>query len=84
MVGSAIYRNIKKNYPNDTIIVQSRSELDLLDQSKTLNFFDKNKIDEVYLCAAKVGGIKANNKYRADFIRENLQIQKSKFSCIPI
>lgn len=75
MVGSAIYRNIKKNYPNDTIIVQSRSELDLLDQSKTLNFFDKNKIDEVYLCAAKVGGIKANSSYPYEFLYENMQIE---------
>jgi len=75
MVGSAIHRNIKKNYPNDNIIVQTRSELDLLDQSKTLNFFDKNEIDEVYLCAAKVGGIKANSSYPYEFLYENMQME---------
>jgi len=75
MVGSAIFRDIKKNQPDDNIIVQSRSELDLLDQSKTLDFFDKNKIDEVYLCAAKVGGIKANSSYPYEFLYENMQME---------
>ena len=73
MVGSSLYRILnKKNY---RIIVRERKELDLLDQYQVKNFFKKNKIDQVYLAAAKVGGIVANNTYPADFIYENIMIQ---------
>lgn len=73
MVGSAIVRQLEKK--EDVIITKSRSELDLLNQSKVKEFFQHNKIDEVYLAAAKVGGIYANNTYPADFIYENLMIE---------
>ena len=73
MVGSAIVRYLKLY--NVEIITKEKKELDLLDQKKVLNFFKKNKIDEVYIAAAKVGGISANNNYPANFIYENLMIQ---------
>lgn len=76
MVGSAIVRNLKEKGFNN-IITTSRSELDLLSQSRTLSFFIKHQPDYVFLCAAKVGGIHANNTYRADFIYENLQVQNN-------
>ncbi len=82
MVGSAIVRqlieqkaeqNAKDN--NIEIITRSRKELDLTNQQAVLEFFQTEKIDQVYLAAAKVGGIVANNTYPADFIYENLMIQ---------
>ena len=74
LVGSAVLRKLKdSNFKN--IIVADRHKLDLFDQKKVENFLKKHKPKIVILSAAKVGGIKANNKYRADFIRENLQIQ---------
>ena len=73
MVGSAIVRYLKLY--NVEIITKEKKELDLLDQKKVLNFFKKNKINEVYIAAAKVGGISANNNYPANFIYENLMIQ---------
>ncbi|EMG6583418.1 GDP-L-fucose synthase [Providencia alcalifaciens] len=74
MVGSAIVRQLQGR--NDIeLITQSRSELDLTNQADVDLFFIKNKIDEVYLAAAKVGGIHANNTYPADFIYENLIIE---------
>ena len=74
MVGSAIYKELKKN--NDyKIITKSRTELDLTSQEEVHNFFQENNIDHVYIAAAKVGGIFANNKYPADFIYENIMIQ---------
>jgi GDP-L-fucose synthase len=74
MVGSAIVRQLKANgYTN--IITRTRSELDLTNQEQVLQFFKKEKIEQVYLAAAKVGGIVANNTYPADFIYENLMIQ---------
>ena len=74
LVGSAILKNLKKSkYKN--IITQNRNELDLFDQRKVEKFLKKKKPKIVIIAAAKVGGIKANNKFRADFIRENLQIQ---------
>jgi len=76
MVGSAIVRKLK-NDSNNKIITASRDNLNLLDQSKVESFFKLNKIDQVYLAAAKVGGIYSNNKYRADFIYENLTIQNN-------
>lgn len=78
MVGSAIVRELKKlGYIN--ILSPNRSELDLLKQSEVLNFFQLNKPDHVFLAAAKVGGIHANNTFRADFIHQNLMIQSNVF-----
>lgn len=78
MVGSAIVRNLKaKGYEN--IFTPPRSELDLTSQSQTLDYFQKCKPNHVFLSAAKVGGIVANNTYRADFIFQNLEIQNNVF-----
>ena len=74
MVGSAIVSALLSSGEN-TIISASRSELDLLDQRAVQEFFEAQKIDQVYLAAAKVGGIHANNTYPAQFIYENLMIQ---------
>lgn len=76
MVGSAIVR-LLQNQNGVNIITRSRSELNLLDQSAVSSFFEINDIDQVYLAAAKVGGIIANNSYPADFIYENLMIQNN-------
>ncbi|MDB5109045.1 MAG: GDP-L-fucose synthase [Mucilaginibacter sp.] len=76
MVGSAILRKLQKeNYTN--IITRTSSELDLRDQQAVAAFFEKEKPEYVFLAAAKVGGIIANNTYRADFLYENLQIQNN-------
>ena len=74
MVGSAIVKKLEEQ-GNVNIITRKRSELDLLDQSKVRNFFDKEKPDQVYMAAAKVGGINANNSYPAEFIYENLMVE---------
>lgn len=74
MVGSAIVRQLEKD-PNNRIITADRIELDLTNQAQVNHFFAKQQIDEVYLAAAKVGGIYANNTYPADFIYENLMIE---------
>jgi len=74
MVGSAIVRHLESNSDN-RIITKSRAELDLTDQVQVADFFAKNKIDQVYLAAAKVGGIHANNVYPAEFIYQNLMIE---------
>jgi GDP-L-fucose synthase len=76
MVGSAIVRSLLHD-SNVDLVLRGRSELDLLDQSKVFNFFKREKIDEVYLAAAKVGGIHANNAYPGEFIYENLTIQNN-------
>ncbi|RLA07958.1 MAG: GDP-L-fucose synthase [Gammaproteobacteria bacterium] len=76
LVGSAIMKNLQqKGYKN--IIHRTHQELDLLNQKKVKKFFKKEKPEYVILAAAKVGGIEANNKYRADFIYQNLQIQNN-------
>ena len=76
LVGSAIVKNlISKGYTN--IITRTHKELDLLNQKAVEEFFEKEKLEYVILAAAKVGGIVANNTYRADFIYENLQIQNN-------
>lgn len=76
LVGSAILKHLKdKGYTN--FVCLSHNELDLTNQAKVLGFFAKEKPDYVVLAAAKVGGIMANNTYRADFIYENLQIQNN-------
>ena len=74
MVGSAIVGALYKRN-SDTIIVRSRAELDLTNQNAVEAFFAEAKIDEVYLAAARVGGIHANNTYPATFIYENLMIE---------
>jgi len=76
MVGSAIVRNlIAKGYEN--IITRSSAELDLRNQAAVNDFFATEKPDYVFLAAAKVGGIQANNTYRADFLYENLMIESN-------
>lgn len=74
MVGSAIIKQLQKQ-GDVNIITRSRSELDLLDQKAVHNFFAAESIDQVYLAAAKVGGIMANNEYPGDFIYQNLMIE---------
>lgn len=74
MVGSALVRQLKTNHLND-ILTAGRSQLDLTNQRAVNQYFEDNDIDEVYLSAAKVGGIHANNEYPADFIYENLMIE---------
>ena len=75
MVGSAIVSFLKKQ--KKKIVIRDRKQLDLLKQNEVKNFFRKEKIDQVYLAAAKVGGIYANNTYPAEFIFENLMIQSN-------
>ena len=76
MVGSAIHRKlVKEGYSN--IITRTSAELDLRDQQAVTAFFELEKPDYVFLAAAKVGGIVANNTYRADFLYENLAIQNN-------
>ena len=74
MVGSAILRELK-NQGKHTIVVRTRAELDLTDQHAVRAFFASEKPDQVYLAAAKVGGIHANNTYPADFIYQNLMME---------
>ena len=75
MVGSAIFRKLKNK--SNKIVIADKKKLNLLNQKSVLSFFKKNKFNEVYLCAAKVGGIHANNTYLADFIYQNLEIQSN-------
>jgi len=76
LVGSAVLRKLKQlNYSN--IITVEKKKLDLLDQKKVFNFLKKKKIKSLIICAARVGGIKANNTYKAGFIYENLTIQNN-------
>ncbi|MBD1363875.1 GDP-L-fucose synthase [Mucilaginibacter sp. ZT4R22] len=76
MVGSAIYRKLQaEGYTN--FILRRSEEVDLRDQQQVAAFFAQTKPDYVFLAAAKVGGIVANNTYRADFLYENLQIQNN-------
>lgn len=76
MVGSAIYRKLhKEGFEN--IVTRTSKELDLRNQKEVEAFFENEKPDYVFLAAAKVGGIIANNTYRADFLYENLQIQNN-------
>ena len=76
MVGSAIVRElILKGYTN--IVTRTHAELDLINQKQVADFFQQEKPDVVYLAAAKVGGIHANNSYPADFIYRNLMIQNN-------
>ncbi|ULT56211.1 GDP-L-fucose synthase [Neobacillus drentensis] len=74
LVGSAILRKLE-NEGFTNLIYKTSGELDLRNFEKVLNFFEEQEIEYVYLAAAKVGGIVANNEYPADFIRDNLLIQ---------
>lgn len=74
MVGSAIVRQLSQD-PNNNLITASRKELDLTNQQAVNDFFSQQQIDQVYLAAAKVGGIHANNEYPAEFIYQNLMIE---------
>lgn len=76
MVGSAIVRSLEKHgFTN--IITRSRNDLDLTNQASVLSFFENEKPEYVFLAAAKVGGIYANNTYPADFMYSNLMIQNN-------
>ena len=74
MVGSAIVNSLREK-GNYNIVARARAALDLTNQEAVSNFFATEQIDEVYICAARVGGIRANSKYPADFIYENLMIE---------
>ena len=76
LVGSAIVKNLEsKGYTN--LIYRTHKELELMNQEDVAKFFEEEKPEYVILAAAKVGGIMANNTYRADFIYENLQVQNN-------
>jgi GDP-L-fucose synthase len=76
LVGSAVYRNLKKNgYKN--LIVVSKSKLDLKNSTKVNLFFKNSKIEYMIMCAAKAGGIVANSNYPVEFFNENILIQNS-------
>ena len=76
MVGSAIVRNLQaQGYTN--IVSRTHAEMDLTDQATVKSFFEQEKPDQVYLAAAKVGGIHANNAYPAEFIYDNLMMQNN-------
>lgn len=74
MVGSAIFRKLIKN-GHTNIVTRGRAELDLLNQGQVRDFFEQEKPDQVYLAAARVGGIHANNSFPAEFIYENLMVE---------
>ena len=74
MVGSAIVRALQARSQKN-IVTRSRKELDLTNQQSVHQFFDDEKPDQVYMAAAKVGGIHANDTFPADFIYENLIIE---------
>ena len=76
LVGSSIVRRLKF-YGYKNIILKTKKQLDLRDQNKVKKFFKKNKIDFVINAAGRFGGIYANNKYKADFIFDNLSIQSN-------
>jgi GDP-L-fucose synthase len=76
MVGSAIVRNLQaKGYTN--IVTRTHAQMDLTDQAAVKAFFEQEKPDQVYLAAAKVGGIYANNTFPAEFIYDNLMVQNN-------
>ena len=74
MVGSSIVRSLKKK-KNIDLIIRERNEVDLTNQTAVKKFFKKEKIDQIYMAAAKAGGIYANNVYPAEFIYENIMIE---------
>ena len=74
MVGSAIVRHLQ-SLGYQSIVTAPRESVDLVDAASVKRFFAEQRIDQVYLAAAKVGGIHANNQYPADFIYQNLMIE---------
>ena len=76
MVGSGIVRELKKEGYNN-IILKTHSELELCNEDAVSKFFEQERPEYVFLAAAKVGGIKANSEYMADFLIENLSIQEN-------
>lgn len=74
MVGSAIIRALER-HGQTNIVTRTHAELDLVDQAAVRDFFKLERLDQVYLAAAKVGGIHANNTYPAEFIYENLMVE---------
>ena len=76
LVGSAIFRLLKQT-TNHELITIDHKDLDLTNQNLVKEFFSKNNITQVYMAAAKVGGIYANDNYPADFIYQNLLIQSN-------
>ena len=77
LVGSAIIKELKKK-GFKKIITATRNQLDLRNQLEVLNFLKKTKPNFIFIAAAKVGGIYSNNKYKGQFIYENLMIQSNK------
>jgi len=77
MVGAAIVRALRQQMPEADVITRTRDELDLLNQQQVFQFLAKDRPDYVFIAAAKVGGIHANNTYRAQFIYENLMIESN-------
>ena len=76
MVGTAIVRQLlTQGHPVERIVTRTHAELDLMNQAAVNVFFEKEKLDQVYLAAAKVGGIHANNTYPAEFIYNNLMVE---------
>lgn len=76
MVGSAIVRNLRqRGVPESQLLLRTRTELNLLDANAVEAFFSEERPDHVYMAAARVGGIRANNTFPADFIRDNLVVQ---------
>ena len=76
LVGSAVLRRLKQlGFKN--IITVDKKKLNIFDQKKVFDFFKKRKIESVIICAARVGGINANNKFKGQFIYENLTIQNN-------
>jgi GDP-L-fucose synthase len=74
MVGSAIVRRLQSAGYNN-LVTRTHAELDLIDQAAVMEFMQREKPDYIFLAAAKVGGIQANNTYRADFIYQNMMVQ---------
>jgi GDP-L-fucose synthase len=80
MVGSSLLRHLEAGKGADKLLTRTHAELDLTRQADVEAFFSCERIDTVYLAAARVGGIKANSDQPADFVRENLQIQTNVIS----
>ena len=77
MVGAAIVRALRQQMPEAEVITRTRDELDLLNQQQVFQFLAEDRPDYIFIAAAKVGGIHANNTYRAQFIYENLMIESN-------